>query len=61
MELWQQLLAAALGLFLLFIFLPGIKASMERSKNTEEKHWGTVALLAIVLIGFVMLMINSVQ
>ncbi len=61
MELWQQLLAGALGLLVLFMFFPGIKATMEKSKNAEEKHWGTLALLAIVLVAFVMLMVSSVQ
>lgn len=61
MELWQQLLAGALGLLIIFMFFPGIKATMEKSKNAEEKHWGTLALLAIVLIAFVLLMIYSVQ
>ncbi len=61
MALWEQLLAGALGLLILFMFFPGIKATMEKSKNAEEKHWGTVLLLAAVLIGFVMLMIYSVQ
>jgi uncharacterized membrane protein HdeD (DUF308 family) len=61
MELWQQLLAGALGLFVIFMFFPGIKATMERSKNAQEKHWGTLLLLAVVLIAFVLLMIYSVQ
>ena len=61
MELWQQLLAGAIGLLVLFMFFPGIKATMEKSKNAEEKHWGTLILLAAVLIGFILLMINSVQ
>ncbi len=61
MELWQQLLAGAIALFVLFMFFPGIKATMEKSKNAEEKHWGTLALLAIVLVAFVMLMVSSVQ
>ena len=61
MELWEQLLAGAIGLFVLFIFFPGIKATMEKSKNAEDKHWGTLALLAIVLIAFIMLMISSIQ
>ena len=43
------------------MFFPGIKATMERSKNAEEKHWGTLLLLAAVLIGFVLLMVYSVQ
>ena len=61
MALWEQLLAGALGLFVLFMFFPGIKATMEKSKNAEEKHWGTLILIVIVLVAFVMLMISSVQ
>jgi len=61
MELWQQLLAAGLGAAMIFMYLPRIKASMEQSKNAEEKHWGTIALLAAVLVGFIFLMITSVQ
>ncbi len=61
MELWQQLLAGALALFVIFMFFPGIKATMEKSKNAQEKHWGTLLLLAVVLIAFVLLMIYSVQ
>jgi len=61
MELWEQLLAGAIALLVLFMFFPGIKATMEKSKNAEEKHWGTLILLAIILIAFVLLMISSVQ
>jgi len=60
MALWEQLLAGALGLLILFMFFPGIKATMEKSKNAEEKHWGTLILLTAVLIGFIMLLISSV-
>lgn len=61
MELWEQILAGALALLVLFMFFPGIKATMEKSRNAEEKHWGTVALIAVVLIAFILLLINSVQ
>ncbi len=61
MELWQQVLAAAAVLMMLFFIAPGIKPALEKSKNSEEKHWGTLALLAMVLIGFIALMIYSVQ
>ena len=61
MELWQQLLAVAAGIMLLFMVFPGVKHAIEKGKNTEEKHWGTVILLAVVLIAFVLLMIYSVQ
>jgi len=61
MELWQQLLAAAAVLLMLFYIAPGIKPALERSKNAEEKHWGTLLLLTVVLIAFILLMIYSVQ
>ncbi len=61
MELWQQLLVAGMGLLMLIYLFPSIKPMMEKSKNAEEKHWGTATLLAIVLIAFILLMIYSVQ
>ena len=61
MELWEQLLLGALAILIIFLFRPGIKATIEKSKNAEEKHWGTVIVLALLLIAFVMLLISSVQ
>ncbi|UCB56258.1 MAG: hypothetical protein JSW45_01020 [Thiotrichales bacterium] len=61
MELWEQIALGALAVLVLFMFRPGIKATIERSKNAEEKHWGTVALLAVVLIAFVIFLIWSVR
>ena len=61
MELWEQILAGAIALLVLFFFFPGIKATMEKSRNAEEKHWGTLVLITIVLIAFILLLINSVQ
>jgi hypothetical protein len=61
MELWEQIALGALALLVIFLFRPGIKATIERSKNAEEKHWGTLALLAVVLIAFVILLIWSVR
>ena len=60
MALWEQIAMGAMGLLVVFFFFPGIKATMERSKNAEEKHWGSLALIALVLIAFVFLLINSV-
>ena len=43
------------------MFGPGKKATIERTKNAEEKHWGTLVLLAVVLVAFVVLLIWSVR
>ena len=61
MELWEQIVLGALAILVLFLFGPGIKATIERSKNAEEKHWSTLALLAAVLIAFVVFLIWSVR
>jgi hypothetical protein len=61
MELWEQIALGALAILVLFLFRPGIKATIEKSKNAEEKHWGTLALLALVLISFVIFLIWSVR
>jgi hypothetical protein len=61
MELWEQIALGALALLVLFMFRPGIKATIERSKNAEEKHWSTVVLLAAVLAAFVAFLIWSVR
>ncbi len=60
MALWEQIIITALGLLVLFIFFPGIKTIMQRSKEAKEKHWGTVVLLSLILIAFVMLLISTV-
>ncbi len=61
MDLWQQIMAAGLGIMVLFMVFPSVKGAIEKSKNAEEKHWGSVLLLAAVLIAFIMLMVYSVQ
>ena len=61
METWQQILAAILLLAMLFFIWPGVKASIERSKQAEETHWGTFALIALALAAFIALLISSVQ
>ncbi len=61
METWQQILAAALLVAMLFFIWPGVKASIERSKQAEEKHWSTFILIALALVAFVALLISSVQ
>ena len=50
-----------MGLGIVFWFFPGIKATMEKSKNAEEKHWGTILLLAVAVIAFVIFLVSSVQ
>ena len=61
MELWEKILVGALGVLILFMFSPGIKVALQKSKDAQEKHWGTLALLAAILVVFVILLISLAQ
>jgi hypothetical protein len=61
MGTWEQILYAVMLVAILFFVWPGVKASIARSKQSQEKHWGTFALIVIALIAFVALLISSVQ
>lgn len=57
MPFWEQLLLGAGALLLVFLFRPGIKAALERSRAAQHKDW-TGALLPIgAVVLFVILLI----
>ncbi len=60
METWEQLLLGAAGLLILFWFRPGIKASMEQSRQAQNKDWAGVLLPIALVVLFVMLLIAMV-
>ncbi len=59
MAVWEQVLLGAAALLLVFVFWPGAKAAMERTKQAENPDWkgalipiGAVILFVILLIVF---------
>jgi hypothetical protein len=61
MDTTETILALLMGGMLLFFLVHRIKPAMEMSKQSGEKHWGTVMALAAILILFVFLLVYSVQ
>ncbi len=61
MGTWTQILSVVFLVAMLFFVWPGVKASIARSKQAEESHWGTFALIALALVGFIALLVSSVQ
>ena len=57
----ETILAIIMGAMLLFFLVPRIKPAMEMSKQSEEKHWGSVLGLAAILILFIFLLAYSLQ
>lgn len=60
MAMWEKILYAGVLVAMIVMFYPSMLAAMEKSKQAQVKHWGTVLLLAVALIGFVMLLISLV-
>ena len=54
---WEQILLGMAALILAFVFWPGVKAAMQKSKEAENPDWqGALIPIGIVVI-FVILLI----
>lgn len=54
---WEQVLLGVGALIILFLFWPGVKATMERSRQAEERDWRGFLLPIGLVILFVGLLI----
>ena len=61
MDTTETIIAIIMAGMLLFFLVPRIKPALEASKQAEEKHWGTVLVLAGSLVLFIVFLVYSVQ
>jgi len=60
MAIWEQVLLGMAAFILVFLFWPGVKAAMERSKAAENPDWkGALIPLAMVVLFVVLLIVIS--
>ena len=57
MAIWEQVLAGMLAFLVLFLFWPGAKAAMERSKEAENPDWQGALLPIGIVVLFVILLV----
>lgn len=57
METWEKIILGGLAVLLVFFFRPGIKATLERSRQAETKDWRGVLIPLGVVVLFVILLI----
>jgi len=57
MAMWEQVLLGVGAFILLFLFWPGAKAAMERSKAAENPDWKGALIPIFMVIVFVILLI----
>lgn len=56
MAAWEQVLLGVGALVLVFLFWPGAKAAMEKSRNAENPDWkGALMPIGVVVIFIVLL------
>ena len=55
METWEQILLGAFAVLLIFIFRPGIKAALERSREAEKDWKGALVPIGLVVLCVVLL------
>ncbi len=60
MQMWEQILVGLVAILVLVFFLPGVKATLERSKQAEKDWPGLLIPMAFVvgLIIFVIMLLR---
>lgn len=58
MAIWEQVLLGIGAFIILFLFWPGAKAAMERSKAAENPDWKGALIPLLLVILFVVLLIS---
>jgi hypothetical protein len=56
---WEIILVGALAVLLVFLFRPGIKAALERSRNAK-KDWPSVLIPLGLVVAFVLFLMAIV-
>ena len=57
MQMWEQVLLGIGAVILVFIFWPGVKVAMQKSKEAENPDWQGVLLPIGVVILFIILLV----
>lgn len=57
MQMWEQVLLGIGAVILVFIFWPGVKVAMQKSKEAENPDWQGVLLPIGVIVLFIILLV----
>ena len=57
MAIWEQVLLGIGAVVLVFLFWPGVKVAMQKSKEAENPDWQGALVPIIVVVLFIILLI----
>jgi len=60
MSTWEMLLMGALAVLVLFWAGPGIKATLEKSRQAKERDWAGLLVPLLLVVAFVILLMKMV-
>ncbi len=60
MGIFGQLMWGAVAILALFLFMPGIKAAMQKSREAENKDWAGALIPIALVAAFVAFLIMAV-
>lgn len=57
MAVWEQVLLGIATVILVFLFWPGVKVAMEKSKQAENPDWKGALIPVAIVVAFVILLV----
>lgn len=57
MEPFEQALLGVLALVILFLFWPGVKSTLQKSREAEHRDWPAVIVPVCIVVLFVLFLI----
>ena len=61
MSTWEMLLLGAMVVLVLFWLGPGIRATLEKSRQAQSRDWSCFLLPIAIVVLFVLFLISSVR
>ena len=57
MGMFEQVMVGLVGVLILFLFLPGVKAAVKRSREVEKPEWAAALIPLAIVVAFIVFLI----
>jgi archaellum biogenesis protein FlaJ (TadC family) len=57
MGIWESIAVSALALLIIYVYRPGLRAALEKSRQAESQDWRSLLTPLILVILFIVLLI----
>ncbi len=57
MGMFEQVMVGLVGVLILFLFWPGVKAAVKRSREAEKPEWAAALIPLAIVVAFIVFLI----